>query len=222
MDSKKEPAKKIRKERPLHDEAAPAKPLSDEHLYGGNAQRQREASEPALAEAPIPLFLLLIAACVMFWGGFYLAKYSGDFQSDVFTPDFSRASMAAAKPYDPIAHGEKIFKGKGNCVTCHQANGQGLPGTYPPLDGSPYVTGPKERMVKILIYGLGGPIEVLGHTYNNNMPPIGSFSDKEIAAVASYVRRAWSNKADAIDEALVAEVRKATAGRTQPWTVSEL
>jgi cytochrome c oxidase subunit 2 len=81
------------------------------------------------------------------------------------------------------ARGEKVYAA--NCVTCHQANGKGVPGAFPALDGSQMVNGPQDGQIAILLNG------------KNAMPPWkGSLSDTEIAAVITYTRNNWSNKAD--------------------------
>jgi cytochrome c oxidase subunit 2 len=78
--------------------------------------------------------------------------------------------------------GEKVYSA--NCVACHQANGKGVPGSYPALDGSPVVNGPRAGQINIVLNGRGG------------MPPWkGVLSDTEIAAVITYTRNNWSNKA---------------------------
>jgi len=96
-----------------------------------------------------------------------------------------------------------------HCVACHQVTGQGIPAVFPPLDGSPYVTGDNtKRLVSIVLYGLVGPIKVLGTDYNSAMAPLGgSMNDEEVAAVVSYVRSVWSNKAGPVDAELIAAMR---------------
>lgn len=110
-----------------------------------------------------------------------------------------------------------------NCSACHQATGQGVPGVFPPLDGSKYVTGDKvERLAAIMIYGLKGPVKVNGTTYNNVMLPLGkTLNDKELAAVASYVRGAWSNKASGLEATVFTKVRQQWGDRAQ-FEIAEL
>ena len=111
------------------------------------------------------------------------------------------------------------------CAACHQPNGAGNPAVAPPLAGSDWVTGPPERLVRVVLHGLYGPVEVNGQTWNLNMPALGAsglFDDEKIAGVLSYVRRAWGNAAVPVDPALVAKVRAETAARTLPWRAEEL
>lgn len=92
---------------------------------------------------------------------------------------------------------ESIERGKGLyadfCVACHLPSGKGIPGTYPPLDGSNWLTDKREESLRAVKFGLEGPIEVNGKLYDNLMVPMG-LSDKEIADVMNYVMNSWSNK----------------------------
>lgn len=109
------------------------------------------------------------------------------------------------------------------CVACHQMTGQGVPAVFPPLDGSPYVTGDNvERMASIMLYGLMGPINVKGAQFNSAMTPQGAMlNDEELAAVANYCRSSWSNKAAPITAEVFAAVRKKYGARG-PFQISEL
>ena len=128
---------------------------------------------------------------------------------------------AAEEPAADARTGEQVYAAV--CIACHQANGQGLPGAFPPLVGSDWVTGDPERSIKIVLYGLQGEIEVNGTTYNNIMTPQGDLlSDAEIANVLTYTRSSWGNTADAVTTEQITAIRTATAGRTTPWTVAEL
>jgi mono/diheme cytochrome c family protein len=122
--------------------------------------------------------------------------------------------------------GKKGLDGKAlfaaNCSACHQVTGQGIPSVFPPLDGSSLVTGDKvDRMAAIMIYGLQGEIKVKGLTYNNVMAGLGHLKDDELAAVATYVRSAWSNKAGPVEPQVFADVRKKW-GTRGPFTMDEL
>lgn len=109
------------------------------------------------------------------------------------------------------------------CGACHQAGGTGVQGMYPPLAGSEWVTGDEGRLIRIVLHGLTGKIEVKGTTYSSTMPPFGSaLKDAEVAAVATYIRGNFGNKAPAVKPATVARVRAATASRKKPWTAGEL
>ncbi len=94
------------------------------------------------------------------------------------------------------------------CLACHMANGTGVPGMFPPLAKTDWVTGDKERLIRITIQGLSGEIEVNGTTYNNIMPPNSHLSDREIADVLTYIRQSFGNDAS---EITVEEVQKVRA-----------
>jgi mono/diheme cytochrome c family protein len=129
-------------------------------------------------------------------------------------------SVIAAKA-NVVVNGATVFATA--CLSCHQANGEGVPDKYPPLAGSEWVTGSEERMLRIVISGLTGEVEVQGEMFSGVMPGWGpTLSNAEIAAVATYVRSQWGNAAPAVDTATVARVRAASATRTTPWTVAEL
>jgi len=108
------------------------------------------------------------------------------------------------------------------CKTCHQVDGLGQPPTYPPLVGSSYVIGDPDTLVKILLHGMTGPVEVDGVQYEDHMPPAPVKNDFDIAAVATYVRQAWGNNADAVTPSDVSSIRKAFKGRKTPWTSKSL
>ncbi len=117
--------------------------------------------------------------------------------------------------------GARLFAA--TCQVCHQVTGLGVPNQFPPLVGSEWVLGNEDRFVMIVLHGLVGEIEVEGETFNGAMPTLGpTFTDDELAAVASYVRRSWGNRAAPIATATVTRVRLAHAMRTKPWTVAEL
>lgn len=110
------------------------------------------------------------------------------------------------------------------CIACHGPDGKGAPGgTFPPLAGSPWLQGPPDRAIKSVIHGLRGPVEVLGKSYNVEMPPQGAvFDDAQLAAVISFVRSSWGNAESAVTPAQVQAIRAANIRRFDPWTAEEL
>lgn len=82
------------------------------------------------------------------------------------------------------------------CIACHQPTGAGLPPVFPTLINTEYVNGSAERMAAIVLKGVMGPITVNGAAYNNIMPPQEAMlTDEKIAAVLTYVRGSFGNKA---------------------------
>ncbi len=116
--------------------------------------------------------------------------------------------------------GRAVFRR--TCATCHQQNGQGIRGAFPPLVGSPFVTGDKGRLVRLVLHGLTGQLVVGGVRYNNVMPPWKTLSDAELAAVLTYVRSNFGNTAGPVTPQDVAQQRAATASRATMWTVAEI
>ncbi len=109
------------------------------------------------------------------------------------------------------------------CAACHQLGGRGIEGRVPPLTDSPWVAGPESRLIRIVLHGLRGPIEIHGETYNLEMPAFGqAFPDEEIAEMLSYVRHQYGAPSPPITAAAVSKVREATQDRTFYWTVGEL
>jgi mono/diheme cytochrome c family protein len=110
------------------------------------------------------------------------------------------------------------------CAACHGGNGEGAGnGQFPPLAASPWLAGTQDRAIKIVLMGLEGPVEVNGRTWNLAMPPQGAaIPDDQIAAILTYVRSSWGNKADAVTPDHVKTVRTALGKRANPWTSPEI
>lgn len=93
--------------------------------------------------------------------------------------------------------GETLFQS--NCAACHQANGQGVPGAFPPLAGHvPELLATEEGrtyLIHVVLYGLQGEIQVAGQTYNGVMPAWSQFTDEQLAAVLDFVATSWDNEA---------------------------
>jgi mono/diheme cytochrome c family protein len=119
------------------------------------------------------------------------------------TGAMGKTAMAGA---GAAAAGQKVYTT--NCSSCHQANGKGQPGVFPPLAGNPVVTGDPAKVISIVKNGLSGKITVNGVTYNGQMPAWkATLNNNDIAAVVSYIRSAWGNKAAAVTPAQVAAVK---------------
>ncbi len=116
--------------------------------------------------------------------------------------------------------GKSVYDTK--CAQCHQASGQGIPGSFPSLTQTEWVLGDKGRLVRLLLNGMQGPLEVEGEVYNGIMilpPP--ALTDEQIAAVLTYVRQHFGNHAEALTPDEVASVRAANE-QEGLWEASEL
>jgi mono/diheme cytochrome c family protein len=109
------------------------------------------------------------------------------------------------------------------CAGCHLDEGPWMRGEAPPLEGSAWVAGPENRVIKIVLHGLHGPIEVRSQTYNQEMPGFAPvLTDADIASLLSYVRRRFGGASTPTSEAAVGLIRTANRGRSGYWTVNEL
>lgn len=108
------------------------------------------------------------------------------------------------------------------CAACHQYDGQQM-GEAPPLAGSPWVTGAEERLIKIVLHGVRGRMEVNGKTYDLEMPGFGQIlSDADVADLLSFVRRRFGGASDPIAAETVRRVRAENQNRRGYWRVEEL
>jgi mono/diheme cytochrome c family protein len=174
--------------------------------------REREFADPDERTRPLPWSLVVLVLAMVAWGGWYIVSLEGT--ADPRLGDRRTLSALVAAPA-AAADGGQLFASK--CAACHQASGAGVPGVFPPLVASEWVTGSETRLVQILLHGIQGPLEVRGVTYNGLMPPWRTLTDAELAAVATYIRGAWGNAAAPVTDATVAAARAATAARTTPW-----
>jgi mono/diheme cytochrome c family protein len=123
--------------------------------------------------------------------------------------------------------GKEVYLRDAHCATCHQANGQGLPNIYPTLAKSEWLS-ESERLIKIALKGLWGPIDVAGVHYDptKGVPPMmgfgGLLNDNELAAVLTYVRQSFGNDLDPISAAEVRKVRESVKERTNFFMVEEI
>ncbi len=186
----------------------------------------REHERPRDGFEPISVWLVMLFMALVGWGGWYLGAYSGAFSPDVI--DIIPLDEQAVAPeevepqpeeIDPMVLGEQMY---GECTACHQADGTGIEGTFPPLVDNQTVLGDPAPLVALVVDGLEGPIEVQGVEYDDLMPPHDHYSDQEMAAVLTYIRQSWGNDADPVEESLVAEVRALTEERDEPWTEAQL
>lgn len=108
------------------------------------------------------------------------------------------------------------------CGNCHRPHGFGMPGLAPPLANSEWIGGNDKRLVRIVMHGMTGPVMVLGKRYNMNMPGHQSFTDEQVAAVLTYIRREWDHPYDPVTPETVAKVRAETKAHEHGWTATEL
>lgn len=182
-------------------------------------------AESGAGRAPVPLWLIILFSVLLFGVMLYLDRHAGRFHPLVYAPYRNLNQVRQAQPAGGaermLAQGKAVYDRA--CGLCHQANGLGVAGQFPPLVGSEWVTGSPGRLIRIPLHGLSGPIVVNGVTWNLAMPAMGAgLSDVELAAALTYIRQSWGNNASVITPEQVRAVREQTAGRTRPWTAAEL
>lgn len=199
---------------------------TDSEIANVHAQLAREKEEPSEGFSPIPIFLLFLFSGVIFWAGVYIAKpeHSAGFSAEYFDHQEFRprgggsvdgAAQAGPPPIDPV----RLYRN--SCQVCHQPGGTGG-GAFPPLAESDWVQGNEQRLIRVLLNGLTGPVTVNGKEYNSTMPGLANqLSDAQIAAILTYIRSEWGNDAPEVAVETVAAVR-AEVGNRSEWTQPEL
>ena len=179
---------------------------------------EREQREPDEGFEPTPWWLWTMSVILLFVMGFYLGHYSGSFSS--IAHEVEEPTASAGQPVVREVKGDIVYAGV--CQACHQANGLGVGGQYPPLAGSEWLLRDRETPIRIVLHGLAGEIKVKGLLYNNKMPQfLDRLSDEEVAAALTHERSSWGNNAPGITSAEVGSIRKQTAGRG-PFSAPEL
>jgi len=175
----------------------------------------------------LPIVIMAPLGALVLFSVVYLNRYAGGYSPLIFDENAKPAKGGLVFKVDPVVLGKKQYKTE--CVACHRSQGEGVPAIYPPLAGSEWVNGPAGRVIRIVLYGLKGKVHVQGNEFGAaQMPVYGrvqnsahNWSDQKIAAVLTYVRQEWGNKADPISEEDVAAVRK-DLGNRESMTEAEL
>ena len=148
------------------------------------------------------------------------AIYSGKEVDESYLGDVGQANMAevgeAARAKaegtltqaQQVAAGGKLFTG--TCSVCHQGNGEGLPGVFPPLAKSDYIKADPKRVVNAILHGVTGAIKVNGQDYNSVMPPMSQLTDDEVANIATFVLNNWGNPGGRVSKEEVSANRAST------------
>lgn len=179
----------------------------------------REMQEPRDGIHPTPVSYLVACFIYILWGGFYIGYFWGDWSGNGLAErPVAGGVPTKGPPQDPMKLGREVFN---SCMQCHQESGLGVAGSYPPLAGSEHVLGDKRKLAAILLNGLSGDFTVKGVVFNGAMPPWATLEDEELAAVMTYIRNSWGNKADPVPIDLVTSVRKEVDGKGE-WKAAAL
>jgi mono/diheme cytochrome c family protein len=204
-----------------------------EEVRDTHAAIVREKVEPRVGREPLSLWLIAVYGMAVFFGGAYLGRYSGDFSGDGLdflggAPRVAKKGAGAtggpeqAAELTPAERGAKIYSA--NCATCHQANGLGVGGQYPPLVDTEIINGGARRHVMIVLKGLQGPVTVKGQHYGSAVmqPWEKTLTDQKVADVVTYERSAWGNHGTPVTADGVAALRKELAGRAESYTEPDI
>lgn len=182
--------------------------------------QQRENPEPQERARPVPWYMLVLTAGLFAFGVIYILRSDLDgpsAQGDIRTAQELRGKAPTAAVSGSAVDGAALYASL--CAACHQATGQGLPGVFPPLAGTPSIAGADRRLAAIVLHGVTGSLTVGGTVYNGAMPAFGAqLSDAEIAAVLTHARSQWGNAAPAVQADTVTQVRGETANQSSPYT----
>lgn len=204
----------------------PGEDLNVREVHG---QIWRENAEPHELNRRIPWWLKhLIYAPLTIWAIWYLFVTSGGFHWDEYIEGISATQLpkdeliadAAPKARDAVAEGAKVYNLV--CSACHQPDGKGLPGAFPPLANSDWVQGDEKRLTLVVLHGLMGEITVNGQPWNSAMPPQGAtLNNRQVADVLTFIRSSWGNDAPPVELETVTSLRAEHEGHA-PWTQADL
>jgi mono/diheme cytochrome c family protein len=199
-----------------------------------HGQILREKDEPHELYQRIPWWLKhCIYAPLTIWAIWYFLYASGGFRWDSYSERFGdwridakalvqlkEVRTAAPPARDPMETGRTVYTQV--CAACHQPDGGGLAGAFPPLAASDWVAGDDRRLALLTLHGLTGPITVNGEPWSGVMPAQGvPLDDSQIADVLTYIRASWGNDAPPVDESTVAELREKFPDHPA-WTIETL
>ncbi len=147
--------------------------------------------------------------------------YSGKIADEIYLPEGGAIQKVPAQKSEPVkaqSLAERLQYGKNtysqNCLACHQPEGQGVPGAFPPLAKSDFLMQDKSRAISVLLHGLTGKIKVNGKEYNGVMPAL-ELSNEQVANVLTFVRNSWGNKGDMVTPEEVQLVRSSNSNKKQ-------
>jgi mono/diheme cytochrome c family protein len=185
-------------------------------------------TEPTVGRSSVPVLLIALLVGLIYWGNMYIVEFGGELDARVHAPYVNWKQLEGLKPQDEtarlVAQGARIYGQY--CGSCHMGDGNGNASSgFPPLAGSEWVLAKDpSRIIRIVLNGVGGPITVKGKEYGQTqmLPWRDALKDEEIAAVLTYVRNSWGNKAPPVDPAMVKAIRDQTVDRSGAWTAEEL
>lgn len=155
--------------------------------------------EPTATRSAAPMWIIVVTLVLLFLGGYYFDKHSGWFDKKIYAPYSSAEQLEAYQPKSgeaaARARGKAVYESV--CGICHGVDGKGKPGQAPELAGSEWVTAKGfNRLAHIPLAGVSGPLKVAGKDWSMSMAAMGAaLPDDDLAAVLTYIRSSWGNKA---------------------------
>ncbi|NNC89510.1 MAG: c-type cytochrome [Akkermansiaceae bacterium] len=168
-------------------------------LFEASAAAAREKQVRENGMEPVSLWIFLVTGFVLLVGGAVLGTGGNLFNYSPFPSNYVQLEPPGGGDTGPVTgpivkalsqNGGKVY---GRCIGCHQPDGNGQPGAFPPLAGSEWVTGDTQALAMIIMNGLKGPIEVKGQTWNLNMAAQMPLDAVELASVMTYIRNSFGN-----------------------------
>ena len=182
--------------------------------------------EPTVTRSAAPMWIIVVTLVLLFFGGLYFDSHGDWGDKQLYTPFTSAGQLDSFQPKSgaeaALARGKTVYDGV--CGICHGVDGAGKPGQAPALADSEWVTAKNfNRLAHIPLAGVSGPIQVKGKDWNMAMAAMGAaLSDDDLAAVLTYIRSSWGNKAAALTGDDVKKIRAAVGRAPQPYTAEQL
>jgi len=206
----------------------PHQPAGSEAIQPG-APDFVETPEPMVVlsvHEQIPLWLYVVCAFALFMAGSSFTGF-GSFGLGLYDQGMGGASLGstsqeALAPPTPLELGKKVYGN--NCASCHQPTGEGQPGKYPPVAGSEWVVGSKERLAAIILHGLTGPVTVKGASFGTDQMAAWQtvLTSDQIANVMTYLRGTWGNTGGPVTPAEVDAAKAKFASQTAAYGEADL
>lgn len=183
-------------------------------------------AEPSANRSVLPIWIVVLTLLMVFVGGWKFDDESGWFERQVYRPFGSADQVDQYQPKSgaaaALARGKVVYEA--NCGLCHNPDGTGKPGQAPPLAGSEWVMAKGfTRLAHIPLAGLAGKVTVEGKDWNMSMAAMGAtLSDSDLAAVLSYIRSSWGNKAGPVTADDVHAIRATMGAHPAPMNGDQM
>ena len=190
------------------------------------SDENKSCCHPTATRSSAPMWIIVVTLSLLFFGGLYLDSHSGWFDAKVYAPYPSAEKLEAFQPKSGAA--AAMARGKGLyeavCGICHGSDGAGKPGQAPALAASEWVTTKGfNRLARIPLAGVNGPMQVAGKDWNLAMAAMGAaLSDDDLAAVLTYIRTSWGNNASAVTGDDIKKIRAEVGKSPQIYTAEQL